>query len=59
MDDWQQLSVDRLKADDLVMWGAARKVESVAGNQLAIVATFTNGEKQTWPRGTKVWVKTS
>ena len=60
VDDFKEIHVTSLEPGDVILWGNVRTIESVAGNALAIVATFKDGSKPaTWHKGAKVWAKVS
>lgn len=52
---WVTARADQLAAGDLILWGTARTVESVAGNEQRIVVTLEGGDKITLGHGSPVW----
>jgi len=54
---WVTVRADQLEAGDRILWGTARTVESVAGNETRIVVTFEGGETVPFYHASPVWRK--
>ena len=52
---WVTARGDELASGDLILWGAARTIESVAGNEKRIVVTLEGGDRVTLGHGSPIW----
>jgi len=52
---WVTTRGDQLSAGDVILWGTARTIESVAGNADRIVVTFEGGDAVPFGHASPVW----
>lgn len=55
---WVAVHADELASGDVVLWGSARTIESVAGNEKRIVVTLDEGgDRIVLGPGSPIWRK--